>query len=184
MQSIEALASTFLIAGRESMNWTLRSTNHKVRALVRVCMQLCEEQPTGGKREESIMKKNTGVCIGMLVLALGIVGTPVARAQNRMAANGASGATETSATTASAPAASSPVDLDRRVEELEKELVELRSEMAARKEAQDAAAATSAATPAQDKPADAKPPDKISIASLLGPTTISGFVDTYYQTNF
>jgi hypothetical protein len=125
----------------------------------------------------------------MLAMALGIVGAPAARAQSRMAAGGAGGATDTTATsTSAAPAASSPVDLDRRVEELEKELVELRMEMASRKQAEEAAAATPAATPgvtlAQDKPADAKPPEKITLAGLLGPNTISGFVDTYYQFNY
>jgi hypothetical protein len=125
----------------------------------------------------------------MLAMALGIVGAPAARAQSRMAAGGASGATDTTTTgTSAAPAASSPADLDRRVEELEKELVELRSEMAARKLAEEAAAATPAATPgvtlAQDKPADAKPPEKITLAGLLGPNTISGFVDTYYQYSY
>jgi hypothetical protein len=125
----------------------------------------------------------------MLAMALGIVGAPAARAQSRMAAGGASGATDTTTTsTSAAPAASSPVDLDRRVEELEKELVELRMEMASRKQAEEAAAATAAATPgvtlAQDKPADAKPPEKITLAGLLGPNTISGFVDTYYQFNY
>src|ERR1019366_2297830 len=81
-----------------------------------------------------------------------------------------------------APAASSPADLDRRVEELEKELAELRSELAARKRTEEAAAATPAPSPAaapQDKPAE-----KTSIASLLGPTSVSGFVDGYYQVNF
>src|SRR5437879_1449780 len=126
--------------------------------------------------------KNIGVCLGMFAMAFGIVGAPAARTQTRMAAGGAGGAAETS--TSAAPAASSPADLDRRVEELEKELVELRSELAARKETQDAAAA--AATPAaavaaapQDKPAE-----KTTIAGLLGPTSVSGFVDTYYGVNF
>src|SRR5882672_8851629 len=178
---------TFLIAGSESMNWTLRLTKHKVRAPVRVCMQLCQERPTGGKRDERIMKKTRGVCLGMLAMALGIVGAPAARTQTRMAAGGASGTTDaTTTSTSAAPAASSPVDLDRRVEELEKELVELRSEMAARKQAEEAAAATPAPAAAaipQDKAAD-KGPEKVTIAGLLGPTSVSGFVDTYYNVNF
>src|SRR3981189_951031 len=144
--------------------------------------------PAESEKMRIIMKKKYGVCFGILAMGLAIAGAPLARAQNRMAANGPSGATETNATTASAPAASSPADLDRRVEEVEKELVELRSEMAARKQAEEAAAATPAATPgvtlAQDKPADAKPPEKITLAGLLGPNTISGFVDTYYQYNY
>jgi hypothetical protein len=132
------------------------------------------------------MKNTFGVCLGLLAMGLSTVGAPMARAQNRMAANGPSGATETSATTASAPAASSPADLDRRVEELEKELVELRSEMAARKQTEEATAATPAPAPAavpQDKAAD-KGPEKVTVASLLGPTSVSGFVDGYYQVNF
>ena len=131
------------------------------------------------------MMKKYGVCFGILVMGLAIVGTPVARSQNRMAANGAGGVTEASTTSASvAPAASTPADLDRRVEELEKELVELRTELASRKTAEEAPAASPvlAATPAA-APQD-KAPDKISIASLLGPTSVSGFVDGYYQVNF
>src|SRR6267142_2958553 len=157
------------------MNWTLRLTKHKVRAPVRVCMQLCQERPTGGKRDERIMKKTRGVCLGMLAMALGIVGAPAARTQTRMAAGGASGTTDaTTTSTSAAPAASSPADLDRRVEELEKELVELRSELAARKQTEEAAAATPAPAAAaipQDKAAD-KGPEKVTIAGLLGPTSV------------
>ncbi len=170
------------------MNWTLRLTKHKVRAPVRVCMQLCQERPTGGKRDERIMKKTRGVCLGMLAMALGIVGAPAARTQTRMAAGGASGTTDaTTTSTSAAPAASSPADLDRRVEELEKELVELRSELAARKQTEEAAAATPSPAPAaipQDKAAEMKMPEKVTVASLLGPTSVSGFVDGYYQVNF
>src|SRR6267378_3989373 len=142
--------------------------------------------PAESEKKRITMKKKYGVCFGILAMGLAIVGTPLAWAQNRTAANGPSGATETNATTASAPAASSPVDLDRRVEELEKELVELRSEMAARKQTEEAAAATPApatATIPQDKAAD-KGPEKVTVASLLGPTSVSGFVDGYYQVNF
>src|ERR1700730_10259542 len=35
MRNICKVRHTFVIAGRESMNWTLRLTKHKVRALVR-----------------------------------------------------------------------------------------------------------------------------------------------------
>ena len=129
------------------------------------------------------MKKNIGVCLGILAMGLGIVGVPAARAQSRLAASGTGGATETNPTTAAVvPAASSPVDLDRRVEELEKELVELRSEMAARKQAEETAAATPA--PAATAIPQDKPAEKSTIASLLGPTSLSGFIDAYYQVNF
>src|SRR3981081_2596672 len=138
--------------------------------------------PAESEEMRIIMKKKYGVCFGILAMGLAIAGAPLARAQNRMAANGPSGATETNATTASAPAASSPVDLDRRVEELEKELVELRSEMAARKQTEEAAAATPA--PAATAIPQDKPAEQSTIASLLGPTSLSGFIDAYYQVNF
>src|SRR5258705_1766126 len=70
--------------------------------------------PAESEKMRIIMKKKYGVCFGILAMGLAIAGAPLARAQNRMAANGPSGATETNARTASAPAASSPVDLDRR----------------------------------------------------------------------
>src|SRR5258705_11502188 len=117
MQIIRAVKHTFLIAGRETMNWTQKLTKHKVRALGRVCIAFWVKRPAGGKREKRIMikDKNIGVCLGILAMALGIVGAPAARAQGRMAAGGTGGATETStASTSATPAASSPADLDRR----------------------------------------------------------------------
>src|SRR5712691_6123599 len=137
------------------------------------------------------MKIRYGVCFGMLVMGLAVAGTPVGRAQSRLEANGASGASVArAASTVSAsptPAASSPADLDRRIEALEQELAELRTELTSRKAAETAAAAAAPApaptpTPAV-APQDNKPPEKVSIASLLGPTSVSGFVDTYYQYN-
>src|ERR1700687_5556743 len=109
--------------------------------------------PAESETKRIIMKKKYGVCFGILAMGLAIVGTPVARSQNRMAANGAGGVNEASTRSAPvAPAASTPADLDRRVEELEKELVELRSELATRKQTEEAAAATPAPAPApQDK---------------------------------
>ena len=137
------------------------------------------------------MKKRYGVCFGMLALGMTVVGTPVGRAQSRLEANGGSGASSGSATSMSpAPAASSPADLDRRIEALEQELSELRTELTARKEAETVAASAVAMAPAPTPglavaPQDAaKPPEKVTVASLLGPTSVSGFVDTYYQVNF
>ena len=131
------------------------------------------------------MNKKYGVVFGMLTLGLAALGTPAVRAQSRAESNGAGGAVLASATSsasaAPASSASSPADLDRRIEQLEEELVSLRTEMTARKEAEATAAIAPAPAPAaapQDKPAD-----KTTIASLLGPTSVSGFVDTYYQTN-
>jgi hypothetical protein len=129
------------------------------------------------------MKKKFGVCFGIVAMGLAVIGAPVSRA-----AGGSGGESETTTVSTSAPtAASSPADLDRRIEALEMELSELRTELTAKKEA-DAAAAS--ATPAavegvtiaaQDA---AKPPEKTTIASLLGPTSLSGFVDTYWNWDY
>jgi Putative beta-barrel porin-2, OmpL-like. bbp2 len=133
------------------------------------------------------MKKTYGVCIGMLAMGLAVLGAPVSRAQSRMAAGESAGGSETtsaaSTSVAAAPAASSPVDLDRRIEALEAELSELKTEMAAKKDAEPSASSAVAATPAVPAQ-DAKEPEKVTVSSLLGPTSVSGFVDGYYQVNF
>jgi hypothetical protein len=123
------------------------------------------------------MKKTYGVCIGMLAMGLAVLGAPASRAAGETASP-----SETSTTTAAAaPAASSPADLDRRIDALETELLELRTELAAKKEAEATPAVV--ATPGVAAQDAAKPPEKTTIASLLGPTSLSGFVDAYYLWN-
>src|SRR4051812_748127 len=74
------------------------------------------------------------------------------------------------------------------LDEMEKEIKELRQEVATLKSAGKAAAAATP-PPAQDfaaateAAATAAPPAQ-SLAGLLGPTTLSGFVDVYYGQNF
>src|SRR5271165_6137747 len=77
-------------------------------------------------------------------------------------------------------------DLSSRIDSLEKQLADLRSQM----EAQKAAAAAPAATPAPAAAAAVLPaaapaaaPAPTGLAGLLGPTTLSGFVDVYYGYN-
>src|SRR5882672_9285661 len=125
------------------------------------------------------MKKTYGVCVGMLAMGLAVLGAPAGRAQSRMAADEAGSGSvpsTTSTTSASAtPAASSPADLDRRIEALETELSELRTALAAKKEAETAAATAVVATPAPAAQDAAKPMEKVTVAGLFGPTSISGF---------
>ncbi len=69
-------------------------------------------------------------------------------------------------------------DLSSRIDSLEKQLAELRSQMEAQKAA--------AAAPAQAAVATSAPaatPAPTGLAGLLGPTTLSGFVDAYYGYN-
>ena len=78
------------------------------------------------------------------------------------------------------------------MEELEEQVKELRAEMAAMKSSDKAAApVTPASVPAQNNlvtsPAAAAAstaPAAPSLAGLLGPTSLSGFVDVYYGQNF
>ncbi len=75
-------------------------------------------------------------------------------------------------------------DISKRVEDLERELAELKAQLAAQKAAEPApapaAAPTSAVVATTSETAPAKP---TGLAGLLGPTTIGGFVDTYYGYN-
>lgn len=73
-----------------------------------------------------------------------------------------------------------PVDLTSRVEELQRELDDVRAQLAALKEAP-AHVASSSPSAASSL---ASSSSSSSIASLLGPTTLSGFVDMYYGYNF
>src|SRR2546425_10576869 len=74
------------------------------------------------------------------------------------------------------------------MEELEEQVKELRAEVAALKGSDKTAAAATSA-PAQSNlvssaPAPGAAPPPPSLAGLLGPTTLSGFVDVYYGHNF
>src|SRR5450755_3522441 len=76
-------------------------------------------------------------------------------------------------------------DLSSRIDSLEKQLADLRSQMEAQKAAAAAAAvptpAPAAAVLPAGAPAAATAPT--GLAGLLGPTTLSGFVDVYYGYN-
>jgi hypothetical protein len=80
------------------------------------------------------------------------------------------------------PAPQSSADIAGRIDSLEKQLADLKSQM----EAQRAAAAAPAPSAAPVPAAAAVPaaaPAPTGLAGLLGPTTLSGFVDVYYGYN-
>jgi Putative beta-barrel porin-2, OmpL-like. bbp2 len=77
------------------------------------------------------------------------------------------------------PAPQSSPDLAGRIDSLEKQLADLKSQL----EAQKAAAAPAPAAAAVATPAAAPAPAGPTLAGLLGPTTLSGFVDVYYGYN-
>src|SRR6185312_15901823 len=69
-------------------------------------------------------------------------------------------------------------DLASRIDSLEKQLAELKSEMEAQKAAAPVPVQAAVATPTP-----AATPAPTGLAGLLGPTTLSGFVDVYYGYN-
>jgi hypothetical protein len=84
------------------------------------------------------------------------------------------------------PAPQASPDLASRIDSLEKQLADLRIQMEAQKAGAAAPVPVSAAiaTPAVATPAVAAPaPVATTLAGLLGPTTLSGFVDVYYGYN-
>ncbi|MGE5725123.1 MAG: porin [Acidobacteriota bacterium] len=84
-----------------------------------------------------------------------------------------------------------PQSMSLRVQELEKEVGELRGELASLKQSgkgdtsvpAPATAATPAENAASTTPSATKSVSGPSISSLLGPTSLSGFVDMYYDYN-
>src|ERR1700686_3494683 len=92
-------------------------------------------------------------------------------------------AQDSAAPAAAAPAADatppSTTDLEKRIDELEKKLTAPKSQGPAPPPAAAAPASPAPAAAATSAPAPAAPAAP-SIPSLLGPVTLSGFVDAYY----
>lgn len=117
------------------------------------------------------------------IVAVGLAASvaPVTRAQAQ---------SQDSSAAATSTAKPSSANTQKRLDDLQKELTDLQNQIAALKAAQTTpavknAALTSAASPSAGTmtpaPAASDAPEKVSIASLLGPTTISGEVDAYYE---
>jgi len=117
-----------------------------------------------------------------LAAGLAVVTAPASRAQAQSAP-----------TASSTPQASA--DTQQRLQDLEKEMLLLQKEIVSLKESetpsmktaaytQPAAAEPSANAALDQAPAAAPDAGKVNLAGLLGPTTISGFVDGYYGYNY
>ena len=123
----------------------------------------------------------------MFALGLAVSLAPASQAEDQPSAQPAT-ATATTTATASQPTAAQPAtDTQARLEELQKEIATLQTEITALKDDSTPAVKTAAyAQPAPgaavfspDAQAPATPP-AISISSLLGGITLSGFGDVYY----
>src|SRR5437667_6580677 len=107
--------------------------------------------------------------VAVLGFCIAFVPVPLCRAQNQSAAI--------------EPA---PSEISQRMQDLEKQVSDLRRELAALKPDGSMSNATTPTPTAQSNlvsttPAVSSPPSAMSIASLLGPTSVSGFVDTDYK---
>ncbi len=141
----------------------------------------------------------------IFAVSIAIAWSPASRADDQPAATQPAAATPPTATSQPAataqPAATTPPTADQRLEELEREVTLLQQEIVALKSdstpgmktaalAEPAPGASSpAASPAgagalNPTPAADDAPPKISISSLLGPVTLSGFGDVYYGYNY
>ena len=143
------------------------------------------------------MKNSFPVAALMFALSCALLfappAVPFAAAQTAAAA--------TQETPPAAPAANqNSTDLSQKVKDLEQEIEELRAQMAALKDQQPkppsvavvastgvppltSAALAVPALPLAQAATPAPAPEKVSLAGLLGPTTLSGFVDVYYDYN-
>jgi Putative beta-barrel porin-2, OmpL-like. bbp2 len=131
------------------------------------------------KRMKCIHKWATAI----LGLGLAVTLAPLSRAQENSQAGSAA---------SSNSSASSAADTQKRLDELQKEVTELQSQIAAMKAENTPSVRTAALTepasqpagnPLTPAPAAADAPPKISLSSLLGPVTVSGFGDAYYGYN-
>jgi len=97
--------------------------------------------------------------------------------------------------TAASTTPQTSVDTQQRLQDLEKEMLLLQKEIVSLKDSETPATKTAAyvqpatadasASAVSQAPAAAAPADtKVTLAGLLGPTTISGFVDAYYGYNY
>ena len=93
-----------------------------------------------------MMNKTYGVCLGLLAFGLAGLGAPASRAASHLAVDEAGNANETAATSAatpsSSPTASSPADLQQRIDALKAELADLNTELAAAKDGDSASSTT------------------------------------------
>src|SRR2546422_10973839 len=117
------------------------------------------------------MNRASWVIVTMLGVCVAFVPAPLCRAQNQSAA-----------------IESAPSEISQRMQDLEKQVSDLRRELAALKPDGSMSNATTPTPTAQSNlvsttPAVSSPPSAMSIASLLGPTSVSGFVDTAYNYN-
>jgi hypothetical protein len=126
------------------------------------------------------MKRFSRVTVALLGLCLFCASTTVVWAQTT------STDAATPAATPAAQAAPATPDINQRMQDLQKQVDDLKAALAAMQKPAPAPAeapAAPAATAAVATPAPAAPAP-ITITSLLGPTTLSGFVDGYYGASF
>jgi len=118
------------------------------------------------RKKKYLARFTTAICAAGIAVTM----APISRAQAQSTAD--------SATQSSA-------DTQQRLQDLEKQVSILESEISSMKDSDAPGLKTASMTePIAQAATPAAAPDKVTLAGLLGPVTFSGFVDAYYAFNF
>lgn len=128
-----------------------------------------------GNHMTPVWKRTSRLATVILAVGFAVALAPASRAEDKPSAQPAA---------QPAAASSSAAETQQRLAELEKEVSALVQEIATLKESDAAGMKTAAYHPDAAQASAAAAPEKVTLAGLLGSTTISGFVDTYYGYNY
>ena len=130
-----------------------------------------------GNHMTPVWKSTSRLATVILAVGFAVALAPASRAEDNPSAQPAA--------QPAAASSSSAAETQQRLAELEKEVSALVQEIDALKQSDTAGMKTAAYHPdAALASAPAAEPEKVTLAGLLGSTTISGFVDTYYGYNY
>jgi len=137
-----------------------------------------------GLNMKPVWKCVSTVAAATLAVAFSAAWAPASRAEDKPPESAAPAASAAAAQPASSSSASS--ETQQRLADLEKEVSALQAEIASLKESETPSMRTAAYVEPVSAPSPAPDdaPQKVTLAGLLGPVTLSGFVDTYYAFNF
>ncbi len=126
---------------------------------------------------KSLLRNASGVATGIFALGLSLCLAPFGQAQSAIQSRA-----DSSAASASAAAAKST---QQQLDDLQKEMQALQQQISALKAAESSAPSVQNASYVQvPAVAPAAEASKVTLAGLLGPTTLSGVIDTYYGYNY
>jgi Putative beta-barrel porin-2, OmpL-like. bbp2 len=135
------------------------------------------------------LKRFPTIVTAILAVGFAVAWAPVSRAAEDKPSDSAAAQPASASAAAAQPASGSATSAAssetlQRLAELEKEIGALQDQIAALKESEAASMKAAALVQPVSAPKPDDAPAKVTLAGLLGPVTLSGFVDTYYAFNF